>query len=103
MSPGEIYIEEAAGFTADKILYISNNVSAEEMAYAVKKDIMTSVDSLSQLELFGKNFPGKKVAVRFNSGVGAGASCQSYNRREKNKIWYTGRFCFSGQNDCIKI
>ena len=36
------------------------------------KNILVSVDSLSQLELFGQNFPGEKVAIRFNSGVGAG-------------------------------
>ena len=33
---------------------------------------MVSVDSLSQLELYGKNFPKTKVAVRINPGIGAG-------------------------------
>lgn len=72
MSPGEIYIEKKAGFGADRIFYICNNVSAEEMEYAVKEGVVISVDSLSQLEQFGQIAPGHEVAVRFNPGVGAG-------------------------------
>ncbi len=72
MSPGEIYIEELAGFTPEEIFYIGNNVSVDEMRYAVERGILVSVDSLSQLDLFGQNFPGQRVAIRFNSGVGAG-------------------------------
>ena len=72
MSPGEIYIEKKAGFGADQIFYICNNVSAEEMEYAVKEGVVISVDSLSQLEQFGQIAPGHEVAVRFNPGVGAG-------------------------------
>lgn len=72
MSPGEIFIEERAGFTPDRIFYISNNVSAEEMKFAIDRGILVSVDSLSQLELYGKINPGAKVAVRFNPGIGVG-------------------------------
>lgn len=72
MSPGEIYIEKKAGFGADQIFYICNNVSAEEMEYAVKEGVVISVDSLSQLEQFGQIAAGHEVAVRFNPGVGAG-------------------------------
>lgn len=72
MSPGEIYVLEKAGFTPEEIFYISNNVSEEEMQYAIDRGIMTSIDSLSQLEMYGKLNPGGKVAIRFNPGVGAG-------------------------------
>jgi diaminopimelate decarboxylase len=72
MSPGEIILEEAAGFLPEEILFISNNVSAQEMQFAVERGIRISVDSLSQLETFGRHFPGKKVGVRLNPGVGAG-------------------------------
>ncbi len=72
MSPGEIYVLLKAGFEPENIFYISNNVSEEEMLYAIKKGIMTSVDSLSQLEQFGRINPGGNVAVRLNTGVGAG-------------------------------
>lgn len=72
MSPGEIFIELEAGFKPEQILFISNNVSAEEMQFAIDRNITISVDSLSQLELFGKINPGGSIAVRFNPGVGAG-------------------------------
>ncbi|MBN1760479.1 MAG: diaminopimelate decarboxylase [Chitinispirillaceae bacterium] len=72
MSPGEIFIELKAGFRPEEILFISNNVSAEEMRYAVKTGVTVSVDSVSQLEQFGKMFRGSKVAIRINPGVGAG-------------------------------
>lgn len=72
MSPGEIYLEKMAGFTPAEIFYICNNVSREEMAYAIQAGVLTSVDSLSQLEQYGRLHSGGAVAVRFNPGVGAG-------------------------------
>ncbi|WP_058486225.1 diaminopimelate decarboxylase [Defluviitalea phaphyphila] len=72
MSPGEMFVELKAGFKPEQILFISNNVSAEEMQFAIDHNITVSVDSLSQLELFGTINPGGSVAIRFNPGVGAG-------------------------------
>ncbi len=79
MSPGEIFVEMEAGFTAEEIFYISNNATAKELSYALERGIVTSLDSLSQLETVGKlhkekkiqNFNGE-VAIRINTGVGAG-------------------------------
>ena len=72
MSEGEIRMLEAAGFPKERIFFVPNNVSAEEMRYAIDRGIMTSLDSLSQLETFGEINPGGKCAVRINPGVGAG-------------------------------
>jgi len=72
MTPGEILVEMQAGYTPDQILYVSNNVTLDEMRYAIERGILMSVDSLSQLDQLGRNFPGVKVAVRFNPGIGAG-------------------------------
>jgi diaminopimelate decarboxylase len=72
MSPGEIHVLLAAGFGPEEIFYIGNNVSEEEMLYAVSRGIPVSVDSLSQLKTFGRMNPGGNVAVRINPGVGAG-------------------------------
>lgn len=73
MSPGELHLNFLAGYTPSEMLYVCNNVSAEEMKNAVDKGLLVSVDSLSQLELFGKVSSGK-VMVRFNPGIGAGHS-----------------------------
>lgn len=72
MSPGEIYVEKLAGFESKDIFFICNNVSDEELLYAISEGITVSVDSLSQLEHYGKLAPGSSVAIRFNPGVGAG-------------------------------
>ena len=72
MSVGELMMLEKTGFPVERIFFVPNNVSADELQYAIDKGIMTSLDSLSQLELFGQLNPGGKCAVRINPGVGAG-------------------------------
>lgn len=74
MSPGELHLNLLAGYTPDEMLYVCNNVSAAELKNAVDHGLLVSVDSLSQLELYGKVNPGGKVMVRFNPGIGAGHS-----------------------------
>ena len=71
-SPGEIAVLEAAGYSANQIFFIPNNVSAEEMQYAVERGILVSIESLSQLETYGRVNPRGRVALRFNPGVGSG-------------------------------
>ena len=72
MSPGELHINKLAGFTPDRLLYVCNNVSTEEMKNAADNDLIVSVDSLSQLDQYGKVNPGGKVMIRINPGIGAG-------------------------------
>ena len=78
MSVGEIQMLLKAGFPTDRIFFVPNNVS-DELVFAVKRGIMTSLDSLAQLELYGQiccdlELPNekRKCAVRINPGVGAG-------------------------------
>lgn len=72
MSPGELYMDTLAGYTADQILYISNNNSPEEMLNALGQGVLISVDSLSQLDMLGGLKHGCRVMVRVNPGIGAG-------------------------------
>lgn len=72
MSPGEIYLLRAAGYPPERIFYVGNNVSDAEIQAVLAQNILVSVDSLSQLERFGKLNLGGRVAVRFNPGIGAG-------------------------------
>ncbi len=74
MSPGELHLNELAGFAPDEITYVCNNVSAEELHLAAEHGCVVSVDSLSQLELFGRTVAGGRVMVRMNPGIGAGHS-----------------------------
>ena len=79
MSVGEITLLMKAGFPVERIFFVPNNVAPYELAFALKNGVMTSLDSLSQLELFGEVCnqmeipPAKrKCAVRINPGFGAG-------------------------------
>ena len=86
MSPGEIYVQKLAGYNADRIFYIGNNVSKEEMQYAINEKILVSVDSLAQLESFGQINPGGDVAVRFNPGIGTGHHQKVVTAGKKTKF-----------------
>jgi len=72
MSPGEMYMELKAGFTPDQIMFVGNNVSAQEMKFATERGILVSVDSLSQLETLCAVNPGGEVCLRINPEIGAG-------------------------------
>lgn len=86
MSPGEIYVQKLAGYNADRIFYIGNNVSKEEMQYAINEKVLISVDSLAQLESFGQINPGGDVAVRFNPGIGTGHHQKVVTAGKKTKF-----------------
>ena len=86
MSPGEISLLLKAGFPPEKIFFVSNNVSAEEMQFAIDKGVMVSLDSLDQLDRFGKINPGGRCAVRINPGVGAGHSEKVVTAGKKTKF-----------------
>ena len=74
-SQGEAFAAFAAGYTAGEMMFIVNNASPQELQYAISHGMTVSVDSLSQLETYGKlNFSGKsgKICLRFNPGIGGG-------------------------------
>lgn len=72
MSPGEVALVRQAGFTREETAYVCNNVAADELVLASRVASHVSVDSLSQLESFGRAVPGGRVMVRLNPGKGAG-------------------------------
>ena len=72
LSIGEMFLDLKAGWKSNEIFFVSNNVSNDEMLYAIEKNILVGVDSLAQLTQYGKLNHGGKVAVRFNPGIGAG-------------------------------
>ncbi len=89
MSPGELFMDELAGFTAGEILYISNNNSPEELQNALAHGLLVSVDSLSQLDALGRLNRGGKVMVRFNPGIGAGHHAKVITAGKETKFGVT--------------
>ncbi|MFH1453001.1 MAG: diaminopimelate decarboxylase [Armatimonadota bacterium] len=72
VSLGEVILALKAGFNKKDILYTANNISLDEMKKVYALGVIQNIDALSSLEMFGKNFPGGKICVRFNTGIGAG-------------------------------
>ena len=72
MSPGELHMNLHAGFLREQLLYVCNNVAEAELKNAVDHGLLVSVDSLAQLDLYGRVNRGGKVMLRFNPGIGAG-------------------------------
>lgn len=89
MSPGELHLNRLAGFAPEELLYVCNNVSDEELRQPVSQGILVSVDSLSQLDRYGRLNPGGKVMVRFNPGIGAGHHKKVITAGKKTKFGIT--------------
>lgn len=97
MSPGEITLLLKAGFPKERIFFIPNNVAESELAFSIEKGIMTSLDSLAQLELYGETWKAlsaagkaaagsERCAVRINPGVGAGHCDKVVTAGKKTKF-----------------
>lgn len=74
VSPGEIYTSLMTGFNPERILYTGNNVTDEELKFALSSEVIINIDSLSALERLSKlpGAEGKKISFRVNPRVGAG-------------------------------
>lgn len=72
VSIGEVMLARKVGFAADRISYNGNNVTDDEMRAVLDLGVGVTVDSLSQLERYGRLFPGTDVGVRLNPDVGDG-------------------------------
>lgn len=69
MSPLELRMNEISGFKADEMLYVCNNVSVTEMKHAHEKGLLVCLDSISQVETYGRECPSTDIMVRINPGV----------------------------------
>lgn len=75
MSPVEMRIDKMVGFLPAQMLYVCNNISAEEMKQVHENGLLICLDSISQVETWGKMFPETDIMIRINPGeVGVGHS-----------------------------
>lgn len=74
-SINEAKLAEKAGFPAQNILYTSNNIAFEEIEEAQRMGIHINIDSLSNLEKFGKKFGHSyPVGIRMRPNIMAGGN-----------------------------
>lgn len=72
VSVGEIRVALASGFKKADISYTCSNQTPVELKFAAKNAGKVHLDSLVQLETWGRLRLGREVSLRINEGIGAG-------------------------------
>ncbi|HEY2722375.1 MAG TPA: diaminopimelate decarboxylase, partial [Chitinophagaceae bacterium] len=86
-SINEVRLALHAGVPTEKILYTSNGISFEEIEEAVNSGVHVNIDSLSNLEKFGKRFGSDyPVGIRMRPNILAGGNLKISTGHEKSKF-----------------
>ena len=86
-SLNEVLLAVKAGFEPKNILYTSNNIAFAEIEAAQKLGVNINIDSLSNLEKFGKKFGhGYPVGIRLRPNIMAGGNLKISTGHEKSKF-----------------
>jgi diaminopimelate decarboxylase len=86
-SINEVKLALHAGVPSDRILYTSNGIAFEEIKEAVSCKVHINIDSLSNLEKFGKEYGSSyPVGVRLRPNILAGGNLKISTGHEKSKF-----------------
>lgn len=72
VSPGEIRAGKKVGFPKESISYTCSNQTQKDLVFAAENAGFVHLDSLTQLEIWGKLKLGIEVSLRLNEGIGTG-------------------------------
>lgn len=86
-SINEAHLAIHAGFDPKNILYTSNGIAFDEIETAVNLGIHVNIDSLSNLEKFGKKYGHSyPVGIRLRPNIMAGGNLKISTGHEKSKF-----------------
>ena len=86
-SSNEVLLALKAGFTPDRILYTSNGICFSEIEAVADTGAFVNIDSLSNLEKFGKKFGDSyPVGVRLRPNIMAGGHMKIATGHDKSKF-----------------
>ena len=86
-SVNEVKLALHAGFPPEKILYTSNGIAYEEIEEAKNLGVHINIDSLSNLEKFGKKFGHSyPVGIRLRPNILAGGNLKISTGHDKSKF-----------------
>ena len=86
VSQGSISLALKAGFKPNQILYTCNGAEEKELKFLAENNIRINIDSLSQLEKWGKIAPGSKVGLRLNLDIHSGSHAHLRTGGKKSKF-----------------
>ncbi len=89
VSPGEVSMAFASGFTPDRIMFTGTSVRTDELEFLRNSNVTVNIDSLSQLERLLKLHVPEVLSVRVNPEVGAGMHSHviTAGRQSKFGLW----------------
>ena len=86
-SINEVKLALYAGYAPEKILYTSNGIAFEEIEEAKNLGVHVNIDSLSNLEKFGKKFGHSyPVGIRLRPNILAGGNLKISTGHDKSKF-----------------
>lgn len=86
-SINEVYLALKAGFNPEQILYTSNGIAFEEIVAAVEAGVSVNIDSLSNLEKFGKAYGSRyPVGIRLRPNIMAGGNLKISTGHDGSKF-----------------
>ncbi|MBS1751749.1 MAG: diaminopimelate decarboxylase [Bacteroidetes bacterium] len=86
-SVNEVQLALMAGFPPEKILYTSNNISFAEIETAKELGVHINIDSLSNLEKFGKKYGHSyPIGIRLRPNIMAGGNLKISTGHDKSKF-----------------
>ena len=86
-SINEVKLALHAGFSKENVLYTSNGIAFSEIEEAVSLGVTINIDSLSNLEKFGKKYGHSyPVGIRLRPNIMAGGNLKISTGHEKSKF-----------------
>lgn len=86
-SSNEVLLALHAGFSPERILYTSNNISFDELEEVASKGVNINIDSVSNLRKFGKKFGSTyPVGVRLRPNIMAGGNLKISTGHDASKF-----------------
>src|SRR6185437_4654580 len=83
----EVKLASHAGFPPSRILYTSNGIAFDEIEEAQSLGVIINIDSLSNLEKFGKKFGhAYPVGIRLRPNILAGGNIKISTGHDKSKF-----------------
>ena len=86
VSPGEVVLALALGFSPEKIIYTANNMTDAEFDRVMKTGVTVNIGSLSRLKKCAANYPGARICLRFNPDVCDGDSANTMTGGDLTKF-----------------
>lgn len=86
-SSNEVMLALHAGFSPEKILYTSNNISFAELEEVASKGVNINIDSISNLGKFGRKFGSSyPVGIRLRPNILAGGNLKISTGHDASKF-----------------